>query len=107
MFAHGNVIVLESTATNKSLRIRDGIVEGTGGRGQLAQFTVHVRRPGVIALQNVKNPDLYLAIYEGTTNGNVCSIDFEQQNIELILSNVTCTCMWGNFCRFKVSHLCD
>ena len=71
MFAHGNVIVLESTATNKSLRIRDGIVEGTGGRGQLAQFTIHVRRPGVIALQNVKYPDQYLAIYDGSTNGNV------------------------------------
>ena len=74
MFTHGNVVVLESTATNKSLRIRDGIVEGTGGRGQLAQFTVHVRRPGVIALQNVKHPDQYLAIYDGSTIGNVWSV---------------------------------
>ena len=77
MFTHGNVLVLESTATNKTLRIRDGVVEGTGGRGQLAQFTVHVRRPGVVALQNIKNPDQYLAIYEGATIGNVrpfCSV---------------------------------
>ena len=64
--------MFESNASNKSLRIRDGVVEGTGGRGLLAQFTVHVRRPGVVTLQNVKNPDQYLAIYEGSTNGVVC-----------------------------------
>ncbi len=89
MFAHGNVVVLESTASNKSLRIRDGIVEGTGGRGQLAQFTVHVRRPGVIALQNVKNPDQYLAIYENATNGQVRSVvlNSEENSIIMLLGN--------------------
>ena len=72
MFTQGNVLVFQSNASNKSLRIRDGIVEGTGGRGELAQFTVHVRRPGVVALQNVKHQDQYLAIYEGSTSGVVC-----------------------------------
>ena len=32
------------------------IVEGRGGQGELAQFRVHVRRPGVVALQNVHTP---------------------------------------------------
>ena len=34
-FAHGNVVVLTSKASGKTLRIRDGHVEGTGGKGNL------------------------------------------------------------------------
>ena len=54
--------MLESKASNKSLRINNGEVEGTGGRGTWAQFYVHLRRPGVVALQNVSNSDHWLAI---------------------------------------------
>ena len=37
----------------------------------LAQFVVHVRRPGVIALQNVADKNRWLAICEGKTTGTV------------------------------------
>ena len=57
MFSEGNVVILESRASGKSLRINEAnIVEGYGGQGELAQFRVHVRRPGVAALQNVHTP---------------------------------------------------
>ena len=36
-----------------------------------AKFRVHVRRPTVVALQNVHNPDWWLAVYEGRTTGVV------------------------------------
>lgn len=39
-----------------------------------AQWKVHVRRPGVIALQNVHTSDNWLAIRDGNTVGNVCKI---------------------------------
>ena len=53
--------MLESKASNKSLRINNGEVEGKGAKGTWAQFYVHVRRPGVVALQNVNNTDHWLA----------------------------------------------
>ena len=72
MFAQGNVLILESCASGKSLRINEGgDVQGTGGRGQFAQFRVHVRRPGVVALQNVRNAENWLAVYQGKTIGTV------------------------------------
>ena len=37
----------------------------------LAQFTVHVRRPGVIALQNVHDSNRWLAILDGKLIGTV------------------------------------
>ena len=37
----------------------------------LAQFTVHVRRPGVIALQNVHDSNKWLAILDGKLIGTV------------------------------------
>jgi len=37
----------------------------------IAQFRVHVHRPGVIALQNVYNSDWWLAIYERKPLGSV------------------------------------
>jgi len=37
----------------------------------IAQFRVHVHRPGVIALQNVYNSDWWLAIYERKSLGSV------------------------------------
>ena len=40
MFSQGNVVILESCASGKLLRISD--VQDTGGRGQ---FRVHVRLP--------------------------------------------------------------
>ena len=57
MFSEGNVVILESRASGKSLRINEAnIVEGNGGQRELSQFRVHVRRPGVVALQNVHTP---------------------------------------------------
>ena len=36
------------------MRINEAnIVEGCGGQGESARFRVHVRHPGVVALQNV------------------------------------------------------
>jgi acyl CoA:acetate/3-ketoacid CoA transferase alpha subunit len=74
MFTEGNVIVLESKATNKTLRINSGSVEGIsgiGGRGKLAQFVVHVRRPSVVALQSVSNEKHWLGIIDDRLIGTV------------------------------------
>ncbi len=66
------MIILKSCASGKTLRIlADGTVNGQGGHGQLAQFKVHVRRPGVVSLQNVQSPDYWLAIFQGNTIGTV------------------------------------
>ena len=64
MFSQGNVVILQSKASKKSLRINDGDVEGNGGRGELAQFRVHVKRPGVVSLQNVHESYNWLAIFQ-------------------------------------------
>ena len=71
MFSEGNIIVLESQATQKSLRISNGDVEGIGGRGKLAQFIVHVRRPSVVALQNAGNTDHWLGMVDDKLIGTV------------------------------------
>ena len=71
MFQQGNIIVLESKASNKSLRINNGEVEGRGGQGTWAQFYVHVRRPGVVALQNVNNTSQWVAIHNHKLIGTV------------------------------------
>ena len=63
--------MLESKASNKTLRINNGDVEGRGGRGRLAQFYVHMRRPGVVALQNVNNTNNWLAIHNHQLIGTV------------------------------------
>ena len=68
-------MILGSHASGKSLRINEAnIVEGHGGRGEFAQFRVHVRRPGVVALQNVRNPNNWLAIFQGQTIGTVRAV---------------------------------
>ena len=41
----------------------------------LAQFVVHLRRPGVVAFQSLQNSLDWLAIYEGRVIGTVCSIE--------------------------------
>ena len=64
-------MILQSEASKKSLRINDGDVEGNGGRGELAQFRVHVKRPGVVALQNVHESYNWLAIFQEQTIGTV------------------------------------
>ncbi|XP_064387079.1 uncharacterized protein LOC135335495 isoform X2 [Halichondria panicea] len=69
-FTEGNVVILQSRASEKSLRVsQDGEVQGTGAHGPFAQFRVHVKRPGVVSLQNVKNPDYWLAVFQGKTVG--------------------------------------
>lgn len=58
---HGNVVVLYSKASGKTVRIKDDhTLEGRGEEGVLAQFIVHVRRPGVVAFQHAKHRQLYL-----------------------------------------------
>ena len=42
----------------------------------VAQWKVHVRRPGVIALQNQHTPAHWLAIRDGATIGYVCFMIF-------------------------------
>ena len=71
MFTKGNIVILLSCASGKSLRINKGTVESRGGHGVLAQFRVHVRRPGVVALQNVNDSQNWLAIRNSQTLGTV------------------------------------
>ena len=69
------MVILQSRASEKSLRVsQDGEVQGTGAHGPFAQFHVHVKRPGVISLQNVKNPHYWLAVFQGKTVGTVSSV---------------------------------
>ncbi len=66
------MVILKSCASGKTLRIhKDGEVNGQGGYAAYAQFRVHVRRPGVVALQSVHNTDHWLAIFQGITTGTV------------------------------------
>lgn len=37
-FAQGNTILLRSQASGKTLRFREGVVEGRGGRGALGKL---------------------------------------------------------------------
>ena len=117
--ADGNVVILQSWASGKSLRSFHGTAQGVGGFGvhgticiqqsaysytiffplcpslppslpsppppplslslslclsvclSAAQWKVHVRRPGVIALQNIHTSEHWLAIRDGKTIGNV------------------------------------
>ena len=70
-----NIVILQSCASGKSVRINmNGQVEGVGGSGYYAQFRVHVRRPGVVALQNVHNSQNWIAIHQGRTIGTVREI---------------------------------
>ncbi len=66
------MVILRSYASNKHLVINTaGGVQGNGGRGVTTQFKVHVRRPGVVALQSVHKPVYWLAIHQGNTIGTV------------------------------------
>ena len=97
MFKPGNEVILVSKASGKTLRSYHGTAQGIGGHGThgiheflspfvilimyiynmyktAAQWKVHVRRPGVIALQNVHTSENWLAIRDGKTIGNVCTL---------------------------------
>lgn len=69
LFGQGNLVYFQSFITSKNLRVYDGEVQGTGDNSPFARFTVHVRQPGVVALQSEQNPLDWLAIYEGRTIG--------------------------------------
>lgn len=98
LFVQGGVIVLQSVTSGRTLCIYDGRVSGKGIRDAyckerqdnththtlitkslnyfsvcicIAQFIVHVRSPGKIALQNVAHADNWLGIYEGRALGSV------------------------------------
>ena len=91
MFGEGNVVILQSCASGKTLRINQaGNVEGIGGQGLFAQFRVHVRRPGVVALQNVHTPDNWLAIFQGNTIGTVCVVRFSCSACFLFHTSFSC-----------------
>lgn len=88
----GSVVILQSRASGKTLRSFHGTAQGVGGFGvhgmgfnaqrksngefpciSPAQWKVHVRRTGVIALQNIHTSEHWLAIHNGKTIGNVCT----------------------------------
>ena len=48
-----------------------GQVDALGADGYFAQLRVHVRRPGVVALQSVYNSQNWIAIHQGRTIGTV------------------------------------
>eukprot|EP01113_Clastostelium_recurvatum_P015170 TRINITY_DN1839_c0_g1_i1.p1 TRINITY_DN1839_c0_g1~~TRINITY_DN1839_c0_g1_i1.p1 ORF type:complete len:327 (-),score=99.62 TRINITY_DN1839_c0_g1_i1:117-1064(-) len=63
-FQDGNVIVLRSVASGKSLRIMpDGQVNGHGEQGHLARFIVHKAGKKTIKLQNIQK-EHWLRIHE-------------------------------------------
>ena len=90
MFTHGNTIFIQSVVSGNNLRINNGEVEGTGRQDKLAQFIVHDRRPGVVALQNVNASDSYLAIYDGRTIGTVsmCHVNIHIIYHDILLTKV-------------------
>lgn len=76
-------------ATGRDLRINlNGTVDGLGGGKKLAQFTVHVRRPGVVALQNVAVVQNWLCIMGGITRAGNGDSHCEFYVKELGLSTV-------------------
>ncbi len=86
-------MILQSRASEKSLRVsQDGEVQGTGAHGPFAQFRVHVKRPGVVSLQNVKNPDYWLAVFQGKTVGTVINV-YENETL-LLVEYIMCTCTY-------------
>jgi len=63
----GHVIVLRSTASGKTLRImQDGAVNGLGGTGALARFSVASRVDDRLQLQSTRDGKLYLGIAPDT-----------------------------------------
>lgn len=92
-FAEENVIVLESRASGKTLRFREGEVEGKGGHGALAQFIVHVKGSGVVALQNKKEPKRWLRIINEKLNargkgGILCHWNVQEVDGHVVLESV-------------------
>ncbi|CAI8042897.1 hypothetical protein GBAR_LOCUS23795, partial [Geodia barretti] len=92
-FVGGSVVILESCASGKTLRSLHGKAEGIGGRGAHAQWKVHVRRPGVIALQNQHTPSHWLAIRDGATIGNAqggpyCEFTVKESDENVVLESV-------------------
>lgn len=92
-FTEENVIVLESRASGKTLRFRGGEVEGVGGHGALAQFVVHVKAPGVVALQNKKERKQWLRIMNEELNtkgsgGSLCDWNVEEVDGHVVLESV-------------------
>jgi hypothetical protein len=89
----GNVVILQSRASGKTLRSLHGTAQGTGGYGAHAQWKVHVRRPGVIALQGTHTPEHWLAIRDGRTIGNAkggryCDFIVQEVQGHIVLESV-------------------
>jgi hypothetical protein len=92
MFAHGCVMILVSKSSGKSLRSFHGTAQGIGGQGAHAQWKVHLRRPGVIALQNMHTSEHWLAIRDGQTIGNAkggpfCEFVLQAVNDHVVLES--------------------
>ena len=80
------MLILEFYASSRSLRISEtGDIQGTGGRGLFAQIRVHVRCPGVVALQNVHTSENWLAIILGKTVGTVRTLYNNRHDIIFVL----------------------
>lgn len=92
-FYTGKQVIFQSVASGKSLRIdKDGHVDGNGGHGEWATFTVELVSPSdrskkkgaVIRLRNVGNKDHFLRITENKTvdgkgsGGKWCEFEVEK-----------------------------
>lgn len=105
-FTEENVIVLHSRASGNTIRFREGEVEGSGGHGALgkimqsithsdfkmfcftlrraAQFTVRIKAPGVVALQNKKDPKNWLRIMDDKLNSKVVDYVIKHNDIPFL-----------------------
>lgn len=93
LLAHGNIVVLESVASGKSLRVFDDArIDGTGGTGLLAQFIVHVSGENKIKLQCVKHPERWLKIKNDELKvgkgGYLCELRVDSNDGNLVLESV-------------------
>ena len=111
-FVDGCQIKLYSNSSSGNLRIMEnGDVNGLGGNGKRgefvcsctcrimagssplysATFTVHVKGLRQVALQNAKNPDLWLQVKDDELSGNVCQWH-EIRTLTRYISNCYISC---------------
>jgi hypothetical protein len=84
MFSEGNVVLLQSLASERGLCVKYGRVSGTGIKDLHSQFTVHVRQYGRIALQNVADRSKWLQIRDGETRAQEDGMGYSDFNLHEI-----------------------
>jgi hypothetical protein len=90
---HGNQVLLRSRASGLYLRMNsDGSLQGHADSKLEAQFNVHVRTPGIVALQNRRHQHLYLCIREGEltygNGGSDCNLKVKDDGDYLLFESV-------------------